>query len=101
MKLDVGFHSIEERRVFMKPPAQLTKAQRQKRKAWLEEHAAVTGKEWCCPERLNKSERVGTPQKFAELLISIAGSRDGHVREMQRELEMRRQVVPKRWSAHA
>lgn len=96
-KLDVGFHSIEERRIFTSPPAQLSARDREKRHAWLAERAEESGKEWCCPERMNKSERAATPKRFAELLVSIAKTRDAYVERMIAARSMRRQVLPERW----
>lgn len=72
IKLDLGYHSAEERRRAVKPPPGMTPEQRQKRREWIEWYAKATGKEWCSPERLNKTERLATPPQFRDLLISMA-----------------------------
>lgn len=74
IRLDDGFHSKEERELIRRPPAGITPAQREFRKAWLAKRAATGGGKWCCPERLNKRERAATPPEFRDLLISIARS---------------------------
>lgn len=72
VRLDQGFHSAEERRRFVKPPAGFTGVDRTARRAWLEWYAKETGNEWCCAERLSKFERLASPLPFALLLIDIA-----------------------------
>ncbi len=71
-RLDLGFHSKEERarhRRFMRPPAGISKQERAERRAYLEKREA-----WCCPERMGKRERLATPAPFAELLLHMARS---------------------------
>jgi len=74
VRLDAGFHSAEERRKFMRPPKGLTADERARRRMWLAEYAAQTGKELLVAERMNKRERAATPVPFRDLLISIAES---------------------------
>lgn len=71
-KLDLGFHSAEERRQFMRPSGRMSGDFRLRRRAWLEQYAQATGKELMCPERMNKRERSATPTEFRDLLLSIA-----------------------------
>jgi hypothetical protein len=71
-KLDNGFHSAEERRRFRRLPKVASAAERAARNAWLDRHLAETGKEWCCPERMSRRERLATPVPFRDLLLSIA-----------------------------
>lgn len=73
-RIDDGFHSAEERRRAVKPPAGMTPVQRAARRDWLARHAEQTGKEWCCAERLNKTERAATPPQFRDVLLEIAAS---------------------------
>jgi len=73
-KLDEGYHSAEERRRFRKLPKGATPELRAQRNAWLEEQERVTGKTWCSPERLSKTERLATPLPFRDLLLEIAAS---------------------------
>lgn len=72
VKIDQGFHTAEERRLFMRPPANMTPEQREKRRRWLERHAQLTGKALVCAELMNKTERAATPIPFRDLLLSIA-----------------------------
>lgn len=72
VRLDAGYHSAEERARMMKPPRGTTSEQRAARRARLEWYGRTTGKEWCCPERLNKAERTATPVPFRDLLVSLA-----------------------------
>lgn len=74
IRLDEGFHSAEERRAAVRPPKGATPEARAARRVWLAWYAEQTGKEWCCPERLNKSERLATPLPFRDVLIAIAKS---------------------------
>jgi hypothetical protein len=70
--MDRGFHSKEERerhRRAMRPPAGMTQAERDDRRAYLERLPA-----WAAPERMNKRERTATPIPFRDLLLSIARS---------------------------
>ena len=71
-RIDDGFHSAEERRMFMRPPPGMSGEMRAKRRRWMERRAAETGKELFCCERLSKGERLGTPIPFRDLLLSIA-----------------------------
>ena len=73
-RLDEGFHSAEERRLFRHPQPGITPAQRSARREWRESRAAQTGKEWCCLERLSRLERLSTPIPFRDLLLDIARS---------------------------
>lgn len=73
-RIDEGFHSAEERRAARKLPAGASPQARADRRAWMDKHAAETGKEWCCPERLSKVERLSTPAAFRDLLLGIARS---------------------------
>ena len=70
--IDQGFHSAEERRAFMRPPAGMSYELRQKRRAWIEARAKATGKELLCLERMGRSERAATPPQFRDLLLSMA-----------------------------
>jgi hypothetical protein len=79
VRLDAGFHSAEERRVAMRPPANLRADQRAARRAYLEEYSQRTGKVWCCPETMSRRERMATPIEFRDLLLSIARSAHGGV----------------------
>ncbi len=74
VRLDAGYHTAEERKLFMRPPAGLSEEMRAKRRAWLEARARLTGKELLCPERMNARERAATPIPFRDLLLSIARS---------------------------
>lgn len=71
IRLDEGFHSATERRAAVRPPAGMRAEQRAARRAWLDWYSRETGKEWCRPERMSKTERAATPLPFAELLLSI------------------------------
>lgn len=73
-RLDDGFHSAEERRMFRRPPEGMSPEWRARRRRWLERRAAATGKELFCCERLSKRERLSTPIPFRDLLLSIARS---------------------------
>jgi len=68
-RLDLGFHTAEERRAFLRPPPGFDR--RAERRAFLAEYAAKMGKELCCPERMGKKERAATPPAFRDLLLSI------------------------------
>jgi hypothetical protein len=57
-----------------RPQKGATAEQQRARRAYLAEHARQTGKVWCCPEMLNKSQRAATPLSFRNLLLSIARS---------------------------
>ncbi len=70
-KLDLGFHSAEERRLFYNPK-QLTPEQRTRRVELMQRKKELTGKASCSPERLNRQEMIGTPIPFRDLLLSIA-----------------------------
>lgn len=70
--IDGGFHTAEERRRFRKLRKNAGAEERGLRNAWLAERAKRLGKEWCCPERMNKRERTATPIPFRDLLLSIA-----------------------------
>ncbi len=72
VKLDVGYHSKEERAAAQKPPKGASPEAREARKEWLAWYARESGKEWCCPERMNKTERTATPLEFRDLLLSLA-----------------------------
>lgn len=72
VRMDDGFHSAEERRMFMRPPANMTPEQREKRRRWLARYAEASGKELVVAERMGKKERAATPISFRDLLISIA-----------------------------
>jgi hypothetical protein len=72
--IDDGMHSAEERRMFMRPPANMPPEWRERRHRWLERRARLTGKELLCPERLGRRERCATPIPFRDLLLSIARS---------------------------
>jgi hypothetical protein len=72
--IDGGFHTAEERRRFRKLQPGASQAERGLRRVWLDERAKRTGKEWLCPERINKRERAATPIPFRDLLLSIARS---------------------------
>lgn len=74
VRLDDGFHTAEERRLYMRPQAGLTEEQRQRRRQWLERYAQLSGKELMCPERMGRKERAATPIPFRDLLLSIARS---------------------------
>ncbi|MBA2720765.1 MAG: hypothetical protein H0U52_16220 [Chloroflexi bacterium] len=71
VRLDDGHHSKEERELIRRPPANMTRAQREFRKRWLAKQAEA-GSEWCSPERMGLRERAATPIPFRDLLISIA-----------------------------
>jgi hypothetical protein len=73
-RLDLGFHSKEERRLFYNPK-QLSPEQRARRRALMQRQAELSGKESCAPERLTAKERLGTPLLFRDLLLSIASTR--------------------------
>ncbi len=55
-----------------RPRKGATAEQQKARRAYLAEHAKQTGKVWCCPEMLNKSQRQATPPAFRDLLLSLA-----------------------------
>jgi hypothetical protein len=74
VRLDDGFHSAEERRMFMRPPADMTPEQREKRRRWLARYAEASGKELVVAERMGKRERAATPVEFRDVLLSIASS---------------------------
>jgi hypothetical protein len=57
-----------------RPQRGATAEQQSARRAYLAEHARATGKVWCCPEMLNKSQRRATPPAFRDLLIGLAGT---------------------------
>jgi len=76
-KLDLGFHSAEERRLFCNPK-DLTPAQRQRRTELMRRKEELTGKSSCSPERLTKPEMIGTPIPFRDLLLSIARTAKGY-----------------------
>lgn len=71
-RLDAGFHSAEERRLFMRPPKGLPPELRAKRRLWLEERERTEGKALWQTERLSRRERLATPLPFRDLLLSIA-----------------------------
>jgi hypothetical protein len=71
-RLDEGYHSAEERERNRRPPTGITYEQRRARRAWLEDRARLTGKEWCCPERLSRRERLATPIAFRDILLAMA-----------------------------
>lgn len=71
MKIDDGFHSAEECRAFMRPPAGMSPELREKRRRWLARYAEATGKELLCAERMSKRERAATPPAFRDLLLSM------------------------------
>jgi hypothetical protein len=64
--------SEEERRRFRRLPKGTLAEERAARNAWLERYSRETGKEWCCPERMGRRERLATPIEFRDLLLSIA-----------------------------
>lgn len=72
VKLDQGFHSAEERRRFRHLEKGTRAEVRAARNAWLERYSQETGKEWRCPERMSRRERLATPIPFRDLLLSIA-----------------------------
>lgn len=74
VRLDEGLHSPEERRRAVRPPRGMAPEQRKARRDWLDWYAAQTGKEWCCPERLSRTERLATPKPFRDLLLAMARS---------------------------
>jgi len=65
VRLDPGFHSAEERRMFMHPPRDMTAEWRKKRRMWMAKYTRLSGK-------LSKRERLATPIPFRDLLIDIA-----------------------------
>lgn len=71
VKLDDGFHSTAERRAARHLNAGATLEERAARRAWLDKQEALTGKTWCCPERMGKRERASTPLAFRDLLLGI------------------------------
>ncbi len=71
---DEGFHSAEERRMFMRPPPNMSPEWREKRRRWLERREAAGFKVHCGPERMATRERMATPTPFRDLLLSIARS---------------------------
>jgi hypothetical protein len=71
-RLDLGFHSAEERRMFYRPHKGMTAEQRQKRKDWMAAREESEGKALCVPERLTLKERLGTPIPFRDLYQEIA-----------------------------
>lgn len=73
-QMDQGFHSAEERRMFMRPPKDMSPEWRAKRNRWLERREAQGFKLHCAPERMGKRERMATPEPFRDLLISMARS---------------------------
>ena len=72
-KLDLGFHSAEERRLFYNPKG-LTSEQRLRRIELMRRKEELTGKASCSPERLTAQERIGTPLPFRDLLLDLARS---------------------------
>lgn len=96
-KLDAGFHSTEERRLFMSPPRNLTRKQRRQRRRFLLEYASRTGKVWCCPEQMSKRERLTTPYPFRDLLLAIARTHRSHTFRMLLERIYRMRSPHKRW----
>lgn len=76
-QMDQGFHSAEERRMFMRPPKDMTSEWRAKRNRWLERREAAGFKLNCAPERMGSKERLATPEPFRDLLIGIAESVSG------------------------
>lgn len=71
-RLDDGFHSAEERRLFRRLPKDATPDLRARRNTWLARREALTGKTWCGPERMGRRERMATPLPFRDLLLDIA-----------------------------
>ncbi len=76
-QMDQGFHSAEERRMFMRPPKDMSPEWRKKRMRWLERREAAGFKVHCGPERMAKRERMATPIPFRDLLLSMARSVPG------------------------
>ncbi len=72
VRLDEGFHSSDERRRAIRPPAGMSAEQRAARREYLARYAKATGKEYCTPERMGKTERAATPPEFRDLLLSMA-----------------------------
>lgn len=72
--IDFGFHTAEERRQFMRPPAGMSPEMREKRRRWLARYAQATGKELVVAERMSKRESSLTPIPFRDLLLSLARS---------------------------
>jgi hypothetical protein len=70
--MDEGFHSADERRRFRRLEKGASAEERAARNAWLARRAIETGREWCCPERMSKHERIATPVEFRDLLLSMA-----------------------------
>jgi hypothetical protein len=74
VKLDEGFHSAEERRLFRRLPKDASPELRARRNEWLARREAALGKTWASPERMGRRERAATPVPFRDLLLSIARS---------------------------
>ena len=74
LRLDQGFHSKEERERNRRPPTGITFEQRRARRAWLEERARLTGKEWCCLKLMGRAERLATPLPFRDALLAMVRS---------------------------
>ena len=77
VRLDEGFHSAEERRMFMRPPANMSQEWRDKRRRWLERREAAGFKVHCKLEWMGKPERMATPLPFRDLLLGMARSVTG------------------------
>jgi hypothetical protein len=73
-RIDDGCRTAEERRMFMRPPANMPPEWRERRRKWLVARARLTGRELMCPERMNRTERAATPTAFRDLLLSIAAT---------------------------
>ncbi len=71
-RLEDGFHTAEERRLFRRLPKDASPELRARRNEWLARRAAVTGKEWASPECMSKRERAATPVPFRDLLLDLA-----------------------------
>lgn len=56
----------------MRPPKGMNSDWRARRREWLKEYAAATGKELLCAETMNRRERAATPLPFRDLLLSMA-----------------------------
>jgi hypothetical protein len=70
--IDMHGYSPREVARFKSPPSGMTLEERARRRRWLEDSAAATGKVYCCPELMGERERRLTPAPFAELLLAIA-----------------------------
>jgi hypothetical protein len=70
--LDASADSATRLARFKSPPSGMTPEERTRRRRWLEESAAASGKVYCCPELMGERERRLTPTPFAELLLAIA-----------------------------